>query len=117
MLRLWEEERKIMKRKQYLNTLEELKRDLVDPIRSFTEEVCSDTFGDAKRFYAAMAKKAQENAKLAVKRMREKAEAVRREKEEMKKHRKEMIKRAAIILAVLSVLIMIIFSLALKHGL
>lgn len=117
MMRLWEEERKIMKRKQYLNTLEELKRDLVDPIRSFTEEVCSDTVGDAKRFYAAQAKKAQENAKLAEKRMREKAEAVRREQEEMKKHRKEMIKRAAIILAVLSVLIMIIFSLALKHGL
>ena len=58
-----------------------------------------------------------EQARLAEKRMKEKAAAARREQEEMKKHRKEMMTRAAIIFIVLSVLILIFLTLALKHGL
>ena len=106
-----------MKRRHFLNTLEELHRDLVEPIKDFSEEVYGDTIGDAKRFYAAQAKKAQEKARLAEKRMKEKAAAARREQEEMKKHRKEMMTRAAISFIVLSVLILIFLTLALKHGL
>ena len=97
--------------------LQEMKRDLVDPIKSFTEEVCDDTLGDAKRFYTAQAKNIQQSARQAEKRAQEKKAAIRREQEELKKHRKAMMKRAATILVVLIVLSVVILSLILNRGL
>ena len=102
-----------MKRRHFLNTLEELHQDLVEPIKDFSEEVYGDTIGDAKRFYAAQAKKAQEKARLAEKRMKGKAAAARREQEEMKKHRKAMMKRATILFAVIIVAALIAVSVVL----
>ena len=97
-----------------MGILKEMKRDLVDPIKTFTEEVYNDTVGDAKRFYSAQAKAVQQTARLAEKRAKEKGEAIRREQEEMKKHRKVMLKRAMIIIASLAVLSLVILSLILK---
>ena len=100
-----------------MSIFEEMKRDLVDPIKSFTEEVCDDTIGDAKRFYAAKAKTARENARLAEKRTKEKMAAIGREEAEMKKRRKAIASRAVTILAVLALLGIVILSLILNHGL
>ena len=100
-----------------MSFLKEIKRDLVDPVKNFAQEVGSDTIGDAKRFYAAQAKNVQKNVKLAEQRAAEKREAIRREQEEMKKHRKAMMKRAAIIFAAIILISVAILSLILNHGL
>ena len=97
-----------------MSILKEMKRDLVDPIKTFTKEVCSDTVGDAMRFYSAQAKTVQQSAKLAEQRAKEKAAAVRREQEEMKKNREVMIKRAVIIISSLAVLGLVIITVILK---
>lgn len=93
--------------------LKEMKRDLVDPIKSFSEEVCDDTLGDAKRFYTARARAVRRSARLAEQRAQEKREATRRSQEEMKKTRKAMLKRAEIILAALILLGLVVISLIL----
>ena len=100
-----------------MGIMEELKRDLIDPVKTFSEEVYDDTVGDAARFYSAQARNMQQNIRLAEKRTKEKAAAIRREQEEMKKHRMATMKRAAIVIAVLSVLALIILSLALNRSL
>ena len=96
--------------------LKEMKRDLVDPIKSFTEEVCDDTLGDAKRFYTARARSVRQNARLAEQRAKEKREAIRRSQEEMKQNRKAMLKRAEIILVALALLGIVVISLILYRG-
>lgn len=95
--------------------LEELKHDLVDPIKTFTGEVYDDSIGDAKRFYSAQAKNVQRNIRRAKTRTKEKAAAIKREQEEMKKHRKAMMKRATIIIAVLSAIGLVFFTIALRQ--
>ena len=99
-----------------MSLLEELKHDLVDPVKTFAEEVYDDTIGDAKRFYSAQAKKVQRGVRSAEKRTKEKTAAFRREQEEMKKRRKKKMKQTAIILAVLAVIVLVIFSLALSQN-
>ena len=50
--------------KEETEELESLKQDLVGPVRSFLAEVREDTVGDAKRYYSARARKAQQDVKL-----------------------------------------------------
>lgn len=94
--------------------LNSLKRDLFDPIKSFTAEVGSDTIGDAKRFYAAKAKKAKQSAVLAKEKAKAQAEALRQEQERMRRQRKVLVKRAMIVLALLALFSMIVISAALS---
>ena len=96
---------------------EELKRDLVDPIKRFSDEVRSDTIGDAGRFYTAQARELRRRVRLAEARTKEKTEAIRREQAEMKKKRTAMLKRAALLFAAIAVLLLVIVSLALNRGL
>lgn len=100
--------------KEELENLKSLKRDLVDPVKRFVEEVHDDTVGDAKRFYTEQGKRAQQNAKLARERAREKMEALRREQEEMKKRRAATMKRAAVTLALLALVSLLLIYAALS---
>ena len=100
-----------------MGILKEMKRDLVDPIKRFTEEVCDDTIGDAKRFYTATAKSARKNARLAEARAREKMAAIEREQAEMSKRRKAVLKRAGTAFLVLALLGIVVLSVILNRGL
>lgn len=100
--------------KEERENLRSLKEDLVGPIRSFAAEVREDTVGDAKKFYAAQAKKAQQSAALARDRTKAQMEAIRREQERMQRQRKTAMKRAAITLALLAFLALLIISAALS---
>lgn len=100
--------------KEELENLKSLKRDLVEPVKSFMEEVHDDTIGDAKRFYKAQGRKAQQNARLAREKAREKMEAIRREQEEMKKRRAATMKRAAVTLALLAIFSLLLIYAALS---
>lgn len=100
--------------KEEMENLKSLKRDLVDPVKAFAEEVYSDTVGDAGRFYADRARKAERGAKLARERTREKLEAIRREQEELKRRRSATMRRAAIVTALLALLALIGLSAALS---
>lgn len=93
-----------------------LLRDLVDPVKSFAEEVHSDTVGDAKRFYSAQARKLKENAEATKAQAARRREALRREQEELKKHRQTVMKRAALVAVGLIVTGVVILSLILNHG-
>ena len=93
--------------------LENLKQDLMGPLKRFTQEVREDTVGDAKRFYAAQAHRAAQNAKLAQQKTAEKMAQLRQEQEQLQKRRKQLMRRAAITLALLAVLCAVILSLAL----
>ena len=93
-----------------------LLRDLVDPVKSFAEEVGSDTVGDAKRFYAAQARKMKKNAEEAKKQAERRKEERQREQQELKKHRQAVMKRAAIVVAGLIVAGFVILSLILNSG-
>ena len=87
-----------------------------DPVKAFADEVCSDTVGDAGRFYKAQARRAKRGAEQARERTREKMAAIRREQEEMKKRRRAMMKRAALALALLALLSLLILSAALSSA-
>ena len=102
--------------RQELENLKSLKRDLVDPVKAFADEVCSDTVGDAGRFYKAQACRAKRGAEQARERTREKMAAIRREQEEIKKRRKAMMKRAALALALLALFSLLILSAALSSA-
>ena len=102
--------------KEELENLKSLKRDLVDPVKAFVDEVCSDTVGDAGRFYKAQARRAKRGAEQARERTREKMAAIRREQEEMKKRRRAMMKRAALALALLALFSLLILSAALSSA-
>ena len=99
-----------------MGLLNELKHDLVDPVKAFTKEVGEDTLGDAGRFYAAKARRIRDNARIARERTREKSILLRLEMEEKRKRRKAMVKRALILLAALAVLILVFISVALSRG-
>lgn len=98
------------------NEKNSLVRDLVDPVKSFAEEVHKDTIVDAKNFYAAQAKKMKKNAEAARAEAARRKEALRREQEEMKKHRQVVMKRALFVVAGLVVAGVIIISFILNHG-
>lgn len=91
-----------------------LSRDLAGPVKSFLREVGSDTVGDAKKFYAAQARRAEQNLKQTREKTRAQMAAIRREQEEMKKHRRAMMKRAGITIALLALFSLIVVSLALS---
>lgn len=93
-----------------------LLRDLVDPVKSFAQEVGSDTVGDAKKFYSAQAKKMKKNAEEAKLQAARKREEMRREQEELKKHRHAVMKRAVIVVAGLIAVGFVILSLILNNG-
>ena len=93
-----------------------LRRDLVDPVKGFLDEVQRDTVGDAKRYYAARARKAEQEIKRAREKTREQMAAIRREQEELKKQRRRLMKRAAIVLALLAFLSLVVISVALNRG-
>lgn len=93
--------------------LESLKQDLMGPLKRFTQEVREDTVGDAKRFYAAQARRAAQNAKLAQQKTAEKMAQLRQEQEQLQKRRKQLMRRAAVTLALLALLCAVILSLAL----
>ncbi len=100
--------------KEELENLRSLKHDLVDPVKSFTEEVYRDTVGDAGSFYADKARKAQRSAKLTQEKTKARMAAIRREQEEMKQRRNATMKRAAITLAVLALFAFVVISAALS---
>ena len=100
--------------KEELENLRSLKHDLLDPVKSFSQEVYRDTVGDAGNFYADKARKAQRGMKLTQEKTKARMAAIRREQEEMKRRRKATMKRAAITLAVLALISLIIISAALS---
>ena len=93
-----------------------LLHDLVDPVKSFAEEVHSDTIDDAKRFYSAQARKMKKNAEAAKAEAARRREELKREQEALKKHRRTAMKRAALVAAGLIVIAVVILSLILNHG-
>ena len=99
--------------KEEAEELESLKQDLVGPVKSFLAEVREDSIGDAKRYYSARARKAQQDVKLAQKRTEERLKAVRQEQEALRRRRKAMMKRASIILALLALFSLVLISAAL----
>ena len=99
-----------------MGILEELRRDLVDPVKTFAEDVYSDTIGDAKQFYYGQAKSIQQRIKRAEIHAQEKAAAIMREKEEVKKLRKAMMKKVLIILAAVIAFSLIVFPLLLSQS-
>ena len=96
--------------------LESLRRDLVDPVRSFTEEVLDDTVGDAKRFYVARARGVKRRVQSARAETNARMAAIRQEQERMRKQRQRTMRRAAIVLAVLAVVSVLVITLALNNG-
>lgn len=96
--------------------IDSLKRDLVDPVKSFVEEVHEDTVGDAKKFYSDQAKKMERKAKAAQAQAAIKKEELRREREEMRKQRETTMKRAAILIVCLGVIALLIISTVLNRG-
>ena len=64
----------------------ELMRDLVDPVKSFVNEVREDTVGDAKKFYAGQAKRIRHNIESSQKQTQVRKTELRREQEENRKH-------------------------------
>ena len=100
--------------KEELENLKSLKHDLVDPVKSFTEEVYRDTVGDAGSFYADKARKAQHRAKLTQEKTKARMAAIRREQEEMKQRRSATMKRAAITLAILALFAFVVISAAIS---
>lgn len=94
--------------------LESLKQDLLNPLKSFVDEVREDTVGDAKRYYSAKARRAQRDVKLAQDRAKAQMEAMKREQEARQRQRRAAMKRAAIALAVLALLAVILISTALS---
>jgi hypothetical protein len=82
--------------------LQSLKQDLLGPVKSFAAEVGKDTVGDAKRFYADKARKAQQGAALAKEKAKCQAEELRREQDRMRRRRRVMVKRALIVLALIA---------------
>ena len=91
--------------------LHSLKQDLLGPVKSFAAEVGRDTVGDAKRFYADKARKAQQSAVLAKEKARRQAEELRREQERARQRRKVMVKRTLIVLALIA-----LFSIAVLYA-
>ena len=91
--------------------LHSLKQDLLGPVKSFAAEVGRDTVGDAKRFYADKARKAQQGAALAKEKARRQAEELRREQERARQRRKVMVKRTLIVLALIA-----LFSIAVLYA-
>lgn len=94
-----------------------LKRDLVGPVKIFLDEIHNDTVVDAKKYYAARARKIGDNVNLARNRTRERMALLKREQEERQRQRKLMLKRAALALALLAALTFVIVSAALNRGL
>lgn len=94
-----------------------LLRDLVDPVKSFVEEVHNDTVGDAKKFYSGQAKKVKRNVEEAQVRAQQKKIAQKRQQEEQKKQRKVIMKRAMVVFVVIIVAAVVILSLILNKGL
>lgn len=91
--------------------LHSLKQDLLGPVKSFAAEVGKDTVGDAKRFYADKARKAQQSAALAKEKAKRQAEELRREQERARQRRKVMVKRTLIVLALIA-----LFSIAVLYA-
>ena len=94
-------------------TLKSLKRDLVDPVKSFVEEVHEDTVGDAVKFYSGQARKVGKSVETAREKARIRREAIRREQEELSRKRKARLKKALIVIAAIAVLSLLYISVAL----
>ena len=93
--------------------LQSLKQDLLGPVKSFAAEVGKDTVGDAKRFYADKARKAQQGAALAKEKARRQAEELRREQERMRRRLRVMVKRTLIVLALIALFCVAVLYIAL----
>ena len=94
--------------------LQSLRRDLVDPVKSFLTEVRRDTVGDAKRFYSAQAQKGMRSAQTARDKAKARAAAIRREQEEMQRRRKALMKRGMIVFALLALFCIVVITAALS---
>ncbi len=93
--------------------LHSLKQDLLGPVKSFAAEVGRDTVGDAKRFYADKARKAQQSAALAREKAKRQAEELRREQDRMRRRRRVMVKRTLIVLALIALFCVAVLYIAL----
>lgn len=100
--------------KDELEELKSLKRDLVDPVKSFVGEVYTDTVGDARTFYSTQARQAQQTAKLVQKKTEEQMSAFVQMREEQQKQRKAVAKRTAITLILLVLIGTVFISVALS---
>ena len=94
-----------------------LLRDLVDPVKSFAEEVHRDTIGDAKEFYASQARKMKRGMEDAQERAKQKKVAQKRRQEEQRAQRKIIMKKATVVFIVIIVVAVVVLSLILNKGL
>ena len=94
-----------------------LLRDLVDPVKSFVEEVHSDTVGDAKKFYAGQAQKVKRSMEDAQVQAKKKKLDQKRRQEEQRAQRKIIMKKATIVFVVIIVIAVVVLSLILNKGL
>ena len=94
--------------------LESLKRDLVDPVKSFVGEVYSDTVGDAKRFYSGRARQARQSADLVRKRTEAQMAVLAQKREAQQRRRMASMKKTGIILALVVLIGILFVSIALS---
>ena len=94
----------------------DLLRDLVDPVRSFVDEVHNDTVGDAKKFYAGQARKLKNRMDSSRRQAQIRKAEHMRAQEEQRKRRRAALKRTAIVLAVIAVVAFLVISAALNRG-
>lgn len=100
--------------KREMEELKSLKKDLVDPVRSFAGEVYADTVGDAKAFYSAQARQTQETVKRVRRKTEEQMAAAVRIREGRQRKRKASARRLGLLLAALAVLGILLVSVALS---
>ena len=108
-----------MKRRSILSKaereeLKSLKRDLINPVKSFVGEVYTDTVGDAKTFYSTQARQAKQTAKVVHQRTEEQMSAYIQMREEQQKQRKVSAKRLGIMLTLIVLLGIVFISVALS---
>ena len=100
--------------KEERKELESLKRDLVDPVKSFVGEVYSDTVGDAKRFYSGRARQARQSADLVRKRTEAQMAVLAQKREAQQRRRMASMKKTGIILALVVLIGILFVSIALS---
>ena len=100
--------------KEERKELESLKRDLVDPVKSFVGEVYSDTVGDAKRFYSGRARQARQSADLVRRRTEAQMAVLAQKREAQQRRRMASMKKTGIILALVVLIGILFVSIALS---
>lgn len=94
--------------------LQSLKKDLVNPVKTFVGEVYNDTVGDAKKFYSDQAKKTKQKAELVRERTEEQMAILAQRRENQKRQKKAWVKKAVLTLLLILAIVLVFLSAALS---